>query len=244
MTCAQPDDGSSATPTFLVLGVDVGSVRRKGGFSWASSDGLLRGKDDPAVLGSVVASALDAGRPVALAFECPLSVPVPGVGQGGWRDLGRARSGEGNRSWSAGAGTGALATGLVQLAWLCRYLVEHCSEAPRATTQVSRFLKGEGDLLVAEAMVTGEGKPESVDGMQDHADSLAAAKRLAEILEATHAGVPVPADVTCLPHGALSLAATAVVHAGLPMSTDELGLDVLVAKVLPLFTGEPSTAAV
>lgn len=237
MSTAQCGEGSTATPDILVLGVDVGSIRRKGGFAWASSDGLLRGEDDPGALGSAVTSALDSGRPVALAFECPLSVPVPGVGRGEWRDLGRARSGEGNRSWSAGAGTGALATGLVQLAWLCRYLVEHSPVAPRATTQVRRFLAGEAGLLIAEAMVTSQGKPESVEGMQDHADALAAAKRLAEILEATRAGVPVPTDISCLPHGALSLAATAVVHAGMPINTDELGLDVLVAKVSPVFAG-------
>jgi len=237
VTITPPDDASPVTPALMVIGVDVGSVRRKGGFSWVSSDGQLRGEDDPSVLGSVVAAALDTGRPVALAFECPLSVPVPGVGEGAWRDLGRARSGEGNRSWSAGAGTGALATGLVQLAWLCRLLVEQCAVAPRATTQVDRFLEAKADLLIAEAMVTSDGKPESVDGMQDHADALAAVKRLAEILEATRAGLPTPTDVTCLPHDALNLAASAAMHAGLPIATDELRLDVLVAKVLPVFTG-------
>jgi hypothetical protein len=237
VTAQPPGAASSGTPTVLALGVDVGSVRRKGGFSWASSDGLLRGEDDPSALGAVVAAALDAGRPVALAFECPLSVPVPGVGEGEWRDLGRARAGEGNRSWSAGAGTGALATGLVQLAWLCRYLVAHCAAAPRTTTQLDRFLSAEADLLVAEAMVTSEGKPEPVDGMQDHADALAAAKRLAEILDATHAGLSPPSDVSCLPHGPLNLAASAALHAGLPIATDELRLDVLIAKVLPVFTG-------
>jgi hypothetical protein len=55
-------------------------VRRKGGFSWASSNGLL--VENPAALGSIVAAALDADNRVALAFECPLSVPVPGVGEG------------------------------------------------------------------------------------------------------------------------------------------------------------------
>lgn len=236
MTAASPDETSSS-PGLLVLGVDVGSVRRKGGFSWASSDCLLRGEDDPAALGAVVTSALDAGRAVALAFECPLSDPVPGVGDGEWRDLGRARSGEGNRSWSASAGTSALATGLVQLAWLCRYLAEHCAVAPRTTTQVGRFLTAEADLLIAEAMVTSEGKPEPVDCMKDHADALAAATRLAEILYGARAGSPVPTDVSCMPHGALNLATSAIWHAGLPISADELRLDVLVAKVLPVFTG-------
>lgn len=236
MTASSPQRTSS-NPDLLVLGIDVGSVRRKGGFAWASSDGLLGGEDDPAALGVVVASALDASRSVALALECPLSIPVPGVGDGEWRDLGRARSGEGNRPWSAGAGTGALATGLVQLAWLCRYVGERCAVPPRATTQVNRFLHGEADLLIAEAMVTSEGKPESVEGMQDQADALAAANRLAEILEVSRVGVLVPTDVSCLPHGALNLAASAIMHAGLPIHSDELRLDVLVAKVWPVFTG-------
>jgi hypothetical protein len=33
--------------------------------------------------------------------------------------LGLARQGEGDRAWWAGAGTAALATGLVQAAWVC-----------------------------------------------------------------------------------------------------------------------------
>lgn len=36
----------------LVLGVDVGSVRRKGGFAWSSVDVSLHGQDDPSALGA------------------------------------------------------------------------------------------------------------------------------------------------------------------------------------------------
>lgn len=85
-------------------------------------------------------------------------------------------------------------------------------------------------------MVTSDGKPEPVDGLQDHADAFAAAKRAAEILEAARAGMPTPSDVSCQPHGALNLAATAALHSGLPITTDELRLDVLVAKELPVPT--------
>lgn len=41
---------------------------------------------------------------------------------------------------------------------------------------------------------------------------------------------PPQVDVSFLPLGAVSLAAMAVVHAGLPISADGLGLDVLVAR--------------
>ncbi len=210
----------------LILGVDVGSVRRKGGFSWSSADASLRGEDDLGALGDVVVTALDSGHRVALAFECPLSVPVPDPSGDGWKDLGRARAGEGNRSWSAGAGTGALATGLVQLTWVLGYFREHARVAPSVTTQVGTFAAARADLLIAEAMVTGDGKPEAVDGFQDHADAVAAAKRFEEIL----ASGSFEPDVTCAPHRAFNLAAGAAMQAGLAIDQAELRLDVLVAK--------------
>jgi hypothetical protein len=211
-----------------VVGVDVGSIRRAGGFAWSSPDGSTCGQDDPSALGEWVVARLDAGDRVAIALECPLSVPVPPIDGEAWQALGRARAGEGNRSWSAGAGTGALATGLVQLTWICRYVADNVATPPVTTTQLDRFRSAEASLLIAEAMVTADGKPEPVDGAQDHADALAAARRLAEILDGHDTGVP---EVSCAPSVALNLAATAAMHAGLPVDPVELSLDVLVAKV-------------
>lgn len=219
----------------LVIGVDIGSVRRPGGFSWAAPDDSVQGQDDPSALGAAVVAALDAGEQVALGVECPLSVPVPAATAAGWPHLGRARDGDGTRSWSAGAGTGALATGLVQLAWLCRYVAER-RPATAATTRLDRFVLAGAELFVAEAMVTGEGKPEPVGGA-DHADAVAAARRLAELLAARAAGDPVAGDVTCAPHVPLNLAAAAMLHAGLAVDPDKLRQDVLVAKARPVVTG-------
>lgn len=216
----------------MVIGVDVGSVRRKGGFAWSSADASAHGEDDPSVLGATIVDALGARRSVAVAFESPLSVPVPGTEDGAWQELGRARKGEGNRSWSAGAGAGSLATGIVQLAWLLSYLRCQAREAPRVTTSVQRWKAGEADLLIAEAMVTSDGKPEPVDAPQDHADALAAAKRLGEIL--SDSPEQFKADVACAPHAALNLAATAAMHAGLLVDPAEISADVLVAKVRPV----------
>jgi len=216
----------------LVVGVDVGSVRRKGGFSWSSADAAARGQDDPSALGQLVVDVLAAGRPVALAFECPLSVPVPGVQDEAWQELGRARTGEGNRSWSAAAGTGALATGLVQLSWVLAFLRDRARQSPRVTTSLERFMAGGADLLIAEAIVTSDGKPEPVDGLQDHADAVAAAKRLHEILSARP--ILFEADVACAPQTALNLAVAAAMHAGLRIDPVELREDVLVAKVRPV----------
>lgn len=217
----------------LVLGVDVGSVNRKGGFAWASSDVQFEGEDDPSALGRVIVEVLNSGDQVALAFESPLSIPVPAAEGTAWKQLGKARAGEGNRSWSAGAGSGALATGLVQLAWVCRFIAEHCHHRPPVTTQIARFASGSRQLLITEAMVTADGKPEPVDGLQDAADALAAAKRLHEILSAGR-NEELVADVSCTPHRAFNLAAACAIHAGLNINADELGLEVVVAKVKPV----------
>jgi hypothetical protein len=218
----------------VIVGVDVGSVRRKGGFSWASSDERIGGEDDPGELGRFLATALGDGQKVALALECPLVVPVPGIEAEQWQDLGRARQGDGNRSWSAGAGAGSMATGLVQLAWLCRYLAAHGSPVIRATTQLRTFTTGNANLLIAEAMVTSDGKPVPVDGLQDHADAVAAAKRLAAILDDEHGPA---SDVHCTPHSALNLAAAACLHAGLAIDPAELRQDITVAKARPQLSG-------
>ena len=218
----------------FIVGVDVGSVRRKGGFSWATPEEHIYGDDDPTRLGSLVVEALNSASRVALAFECPLAVPVPSVRGESWTELGRARRGEGNRSWSAGAGTGALATGLVQLAWLCRFLVEHCRAAPRVTTQLGYFAAARADLLIAEAMVTSEGKPQPVNRLQDQADAVAAAKRLQEMLAGSD-GEP-SSDVSCAPHVALNLAAAAAMHAGMNIDESELRRDIIVAKAKPVVT--------
>lgn len=97
----------------LIACADVGSIK-KGNFGWADSDGAKGAK--PSELAAKVSAALSESRPVALGFECPLYLPLPGDEL----NLGRCRDGEGSRPWSAGAGCAALATGLVQAAWTLR----------------------------------------------------------------------------------------------------------------------------
>jgi len=94
--------------------VDVGSVKA-GSFGWAyrtpvELDPIHMG-NEPETFCREVAELLNQGLPVALGFECPLFVPLRRAAV----DLLRGRSGEGNRAWSAGAGSGALAVGLVQV---------------------------------------------------------------------------------------------------------------------------------
>ena len=115
----------------VIYCADIGSVPNNR-FGWGRAE-MGVPQVDAAPGGSEIGDFVDAiaadinrGHPVALGFECPLFVPVP-VKQG---ELGKARIGEGNRSWSAGAGSGALATGLVQVAWIMAELRERIDEAP------------------------------------------------------------------------------------------------------------------
>lgn len=60
----------------LVACADVGSVAR-GNFGWADCDGSSETR--PSELAEKVSAALSDKRPVALGFECPLFVPLPGA---------------------------------------------------------------------------------------------------------------------------------------------------------------------
>ena len=83
----------------------------------------------------------------------PSLVPVPSEEIA----LGRARAGEGNRAWSAGAGTGALATGLVQAAWVVREIRRRNPDEALWIDWGDFAAVGRG-LLVWEAFVTSAAK--------------------------------------------------------------------------------------
>lgn len=142
----------------VIYCADIGSVPNNR-FGWArgeaGDDSIERhcGGSEIADLVERVADDLRAGRRVALGFECPLFVPVPANPL----RLGSARPGEGNRSWSAGAGSGALATGLVQVAWILAELRQRAATKD-ATLDWRAFAEGSGDLFLWEAFVTDRAK--------------------------------------------------------------------------------------
>ena len=137
---------------------DIGSVPRRR-FGWARSDGRDEtierhcGGTEIADLVGAVAADLAEGRSVALGFECPLYVPVPEEPL----RLGAARVGEGNRSWSAGAGAGALATGLVEVAWTLEELRRRAPDLP-VFLEWERFRTAGVGLFLWEAFVTDKAK--------------------------------------------------------------------------------------
>ncbi len=72
-------------------------------------------------------------------------------------ELGTARGGEGNRPWSAGAGTGALATGLVQAAWVLAAIRSRSKDHPLHFDWADFAAQGSG-LLLWEAFVSASAK--------------------------------------------------------------------------------------
>ena len=90
-----------------VFCADIGSIKAKK-FDWAAvlaSEESISGSSIEE-LAARIADEISSNRKVAIGFECPLFVPVRSDAV----RVNAARAGEGNRSWSAGAGTGALAT--------------------------------------------------------------------------------------------------------------------------------------
>jgi Uracil DNA glycosylase superfamily len=142
----------------LVYCADIGSVPR-GRFGWARIDPdeaeveTHLGGTEIVDLVESVADELTASRSVALGFECPLFVPVPEEPL----RLGMARPGESNRSWSAGAGAGALATGIVEVAWVLRELSQRRPET-RFHLDWREFEQAPDGVFLWEAFVTERAK--------------------------------------------------------------------------------------
>jgi hypothetical protein len=194
----------------LVACADVGSIKR-GNFGWSDSDGCKG--NAPSELATKVAAALSLQRPVALGFECPLFVPLPGAE----RDLGRKRDGEGKRPWSAGAGCAAMATGLVQATWTLAEIRRQCRSSTPAHLDWVSFEQAKVGLLIWEAFVSGDSKGSG------HINDAARA------VEAFKAKLPVP-ETDIQATNPMSLAGFALVWAGWPVAVEALKTPCLVVK--------------
>lgn len=136
---------------------DVGSIKQNK-FGWAAllASGEFLEDTDIETFSSRIATEIQIGNKVAIGFECPLFVPVRADAQ----LVNSARKGEGNRSWSAGAGTGALATGLVETIWVMNRASEILRRAPVATLNWDNFQSSDS-VFLWEAFVTSASKGDS-----------------------------------------------------------------------------------
>ena len=138
----------------LIACADIGSVPA-GNFGWWCSTGQTGTL--PSSLAVLVAEHLNRCIPVALGFECPLFVPLPDDET----KLGKSRPGEGSRPWSAGAGSGVLATGLVQVAWVLKAVLDELDVPTDAFLNWQDFSNSGKGLYIWEAFVSGSGKSTS-----------------------------------------------------------------------------------
>jgi hypothetical protein len=216
-----------------VVAVDIGSVRLPSKFARAAFDAPGRdavdeGTDPQSVVSALVPGLLT-GAQAALVLEAPMSVPVPGGRPGAWHELGKARRGERDRPWSAGAGAGALATGLAQGGWMLRQLAV-AVPGLATTTQPGTWRRGDAQLLLAEAFITASGKPEPLPAGQHAADAVAAGLALMEALDGS---TPIASHVCCSPQDPLNLLAAMALWAGLRIDHAELHAEVLVVAAEP-----------
>jgi hypothetical protein len=138
-----------------VICADIGSVA-KGNFGWWSSESASG--NSPSGLSKHVASLLSQNIGVALGFECPLFVPLAE----NELQLTSARPGEGSRAWSAGAGCGALVTGLVEVAWVLQSIRSQLEHPAKSFLSWQEFCShNQSGLYIWEAFVSGTAKQTS-----------------------------------------------------------------------------------
>ncbi len=206
----------------LIYCADIGSIPR-GRFGWARADAdesaveTHRGGTEIVELVEEVLEDLEARRPVALGFECPLFVPVPHEPL----RLGMARPGESNRSWSAGAGAGALATGMVEVAWTLKELSRRRPET-RFYFDWAEFAEAGRGVFLWEAFVTERAKAAT------HVDDAAVA------VVAFREGLPDPTVANAVTaERPLSVIGAALLWSGSSDDVDLLQRPCLVIKARP-----------
>lgn len=147
----------------LIAAVDIGSPMT-GKLGWAVLQSGETGRDISRLI-SLLADGLARG-PVALGFEAPLWVPA----RTDPNTLTKMRAGEGNRSWSANAGSSALAIGLVVIPHILQSL-RKASPGAIASLDFINPPTNPGGLLLWEAFVSSTAK-----GGSHQEDALIAAK--------------------------------------------------------------------
>tara|TARA_R110000787_G_C13426094_1_gene445258 strand:+ start:439 stop:1041 length:603 start_codon:yes stop_codon:yes gene_type:complete len=162
----------------MISVVDIGSPKA-GKLGWAILPDEVTGNDMDE-LAARISKALLCGR-VALGFESPMWVPKrldP-------MKITSQRIGEAGRPWSAGAGSGALATGLV----VVQYLLQSIRQSSPGAVASMDYLnppEGPNNLLLWEAFVSAadKGANHQEDAMiaarsfENSCGNLAAAQRL------------------------------------------------------------------
>lgn len=156
---------------------EIGSIQA-GNFAWARGERrvgvrITHKGEDIAGLAEWITLDFNAGRPVALGFECPLFLPI--------RDhpdkLTCQRDGEDGYPWSARAGAQVLVTGLAETIWILRTIRQ---SGIRPFLVWEAFRRAGRGLFLWEAFVTSRATGRSrTDGRSHIKDAEIAVKRFA-----------------------------------------------------------------
>lgn len=197
---------------------DIGSIKNKK-FGWCRAE--LGIKETITCGNSIeefatgITNDLSNGRKVALGFECPLFVPV----STNPLNLTSARVGEGDRPWSAGAGCGALTTGLTETAWIFSRIRELAGVEIRGTFSWEDFITNAFNLFIWEAFVSKDSKSTTHTGDAEVAVK-AFTKRYSNIVQANAVTAENP----------FNLVAAALLRAGLSDDINFLSQPCIVIK--------------
>lgn len=148
----------------IIWCADIGSIKNKK-FGWCRGIQIedefkfITGTDI-GEFAKGIANDLSVGNKVAIGFECPLFIPI----SDNPLHLTSARQGEGDRAWSAGAGCGALATGLTESVWILSKIKESSEVEIFPTFGWEKFRKGLANLFIWEAFVSKDSKVQTHSG--------------------------------------------------------------------------------
>lgn len=129
---------------------------KKGNFGWYGElpGEKVRAGTDITDFAAFISTSLQRNLKVAVGFECPLFVPI----RQNPMMLTSGRNGDGSKSWSAGAGCGALATGLVETVWVLQEVLRELNRAPKPFLQWKEFQCSSSGAYFWEAFVSGKSK--------------------------------------------------------------------------------------
>lgn len=141
----------------VIYCADIGSIKNER-FGWCRyelkcNSGYETGTSIRVFTDSIVRD-LDSTKKVALGFECPLFIPM----QENEIEIGSKRIGEGNRSWSAGAGCSVLVTGIAEYLWIFNRIANQKNRKVIPTFDWDQFIHGNENLFIWEAFITGSEK--------------------------------------------------------------------------------------
>lgn len=203
----------------VVAVLDVGSAAKTGWWRRGADGTETSGRDIDRLV-EQLAEDLEADHFVALGFEAPLWIPKPASAA----EIGKGRVGEGNRAWSASAGSSVLAYSIQQSTYVLWRLANLVS---RVTFRPDDLAARRAQLLVWEAFVSGKAKDRHA--AEPHiADAMAAGIAFSSRWEAGYVYSDLEAGEV------ISLAGLSVHAAGLSDDPHLLSIPTVVVKAAEL----------